>query len=69
MMERATYDVPTAARRLGVDVRTAYEQIQATGELAGVPAIRAGRRVLIPSVPLDRLLAGERIEAGRDGHE
>ena len=49
----ATLTVPQAARLLGVGRNLAYETAARDGEIAGVPVIRVGRRLLIP---LARLL-------------
>jgi len=49
----ATLTVPQAARLLGVGRNLAYEIAARDGEIAGVPVIRVGRRLLIP---LARLL-------------
>ena len=49
----ATLTVPEAARLLGIGRNLAYEIAARDGEIAGVPAIRVGRRLLIP---LARLL-------------
>ncbi|MEA2009111.1 MAG: helix-turn-helix domain-containing protein [Actinomycetota bacterium] len=49
----ATLTVPEAARLLGVGRNLAYEIVARDGEIAGVPVIRVGRRLLIP---LARLL-------------
>jgi excisionase family DNA binding protein len=49
----ATLTVPEAARLLGVGRNLAYEIAARDGEIAGVPVIRVGRRLLIP---LARLL-------------
>ncbi len=44
----ATFTVPEAAKLLGVGRNLAYEIVARDGELAGVPVIRVGRRLLIP---------------------
>ena len=49
----ATLTVPEAARLLGIGRNLAYEIASRDGEIAGVPVIRVGRRLLIP---LARLL-------------
>jgi hypothetical protein len=49
----ATLTVPEAARLLGIGRNLAYEIAARDGEIAGVPVIRVGRRLLIP---LARLL-------------
>ena len=50
--ERLTLTVPEVAARLGLSRNGAYEAV-ATGQ---IPAIRIGRRVLVPRAALDRLL-------------
>jgi hypothetical protein len=49
----ATLTVPEAARLLGIGRNLAYDIASRDGEIAGVPVIRVGRRLLIP---LARLL-------------
>ena len=49
----ATLTVPEAAQLLGIGRNLAYEIVGRDGEIAGVPVIRVGRRLLIP---LARLL-------------
>jgi excisionase family DNA binding protein len=56
--DRLTISVPEAARLLGIARMTAYAAVR-DGTL---PALRIGRRLVIPRVALDRLLA----RAGRD---
>jgi excisionase family DNA binding protein len=51
---RRTYSVTEAARLLGISRTKAYECIR-TGEL---PALRFGRRIVVPAARLDRLLDG-----------
>jgi excisionase family DNA binding protein len=50
--------VPQAAKLLGVGVRT-YYQAASRGE---VPAIRIGRRLVVPGAQLTRLLEGEALD-------
>jgi len=50
--QRATYTVEEAARLLGIGRNQAYEAAK-RGE---IPAIRAGKRVLVPKAPFHRLL-------------
>lgn len=57
---RGTVDVPTAAAKIGVHKLTLYKQIR-EGEVP-FPVIRVGRRLLIPTAALDRLLAGEVVQ-------
>ncbi len=53
---RGTETVSVAAVRLGVDRLTAYKSIR-EGTFP-VPVIRVGRRILVPTAALDRLLEG-----------
>jgi excisionase family DNA binding protein len=48
-----TLSVPEAARLLGIGRNTAYEAIR-RGE---IPALRIGRRLLVPRAALGRLLS------------
>lgn len=52
---RSTMTVEEAAKALGISRATAYEAVS-RGE---IPAIRIGRRILIPKVALEKLLGGE----------
>lgn len=61
-MEPRTYSIPQFARLLGVSRGFAYEQA-ATGEIAGVPVLKVGNRLLVPRVKADAVLAGETGEA------
>lgn len=60
-VSRETLNVPEAAAKLGVSRRAAVAEISATNQLAGIPVIRVGRRVLVPRAPLDRLLDGQQV--------
>ena len=51
--DRLTLTVEEAAATLGISRASAYEGVR-RGE---IPAIRIGRRVLVPRVALDRLLS------------
>ena len=51
-IERLTIPVPEAARRLGIGRNAAYDAIR-RGEL---PAIKVGRRILVPLAALYRKL-------------
>ncbi len=53
--EGLTWTVPEVAKLLGISRGLAYELVR-QGKL---PALRFGRRLLIPRVALMRLLAGE----------
>jgi excisionase family DNA binding protein len=53
-MASGTLTISQAAALLGVGRNLAYEVVARDGELAGVPVIRVGRRLLIPHA---RLLA------------
>jgi excisionase family DNA binding protein len=54
-----TTTVTAAAKRLRIGRNQAYKAV-ANGQL---PAIKIGRRLLIPTAALDRLLNGESAEA------
>ncbi len=58
-LNRETASITEVADRLGIARSTAYE-LAASGRLP-VPVIRLGRRMVVPRVALDRLLAGERL--------
>ena len=51
--KRQTYTVDEAAELLGIGRNGAYEGVK-SGE---IPSIRIGKRILVPKVALDRLLA------------
>ena len=51
-LERKTYTVDEAAKLLGIGRSAAYE----AAERGSIPAVRIGRRILIPRAALDRLL-------------
>ncbi len=53
--DRLTFTVPQVARLLGIGRGLAYELVR-QGKL---PALRFGRRLLIPRVALMRLLSGD----------
>ena len=57
--QRLTMTVEEAATALGISRATAYDAVS-RGE---IPAIRIGRRILIPKVALEKLLDGD----GRGG--
>lgn len=59
----ATLTIPEAAKLLGVGRNLAYEIATRDGELAGVPVIRVGRRLLIPHARLRAVLG---LNNGRD---
>lgn len=53
-VERGTYTVPQAGKRLGIGRNAAYEAAR-TGQ---IPTIRIGRRIVVPIVALERMLKG-----------
>lgn len=55
-MERSTMTVEEAARVLGISRSSAYECVR-RGELR---AVRLGRRLVVPRLAVDQLLAGDR---------
>jgi excisionase family DNA binding protein len=61
-MEQLTLTVEEAARALGINRNSAYEAAR-NGEL---PAIRIGRRLLVPKVAFQRLLEGARQKPAGD---
>ncbi len=58
-MEKRTYSIPEVAKVLGIGRTAAYEAAR-TGE---IPTIRIGKRILVPDVALERLLAGNELQA------
>jgi excisionase family DNA binding protein len=54
MIDRATLSVDEAAERLGISRNHCYEAVRQ----GTIPAIRIGRRLLIPKAALERKLAG-----------
>jgi len=56
-VERATIDAPDAFKVLGLSRNTGYSLI-ARGEFP-CQVIKAGKRLLIPKIALERLLQGE----------
>ncbi len=62
----ATTTIPEAAAMLGVSRNTAHALAAREGELAGVPVIRVGRRLLLPTAPLRDALG---LEMERSGDE
>jgi excisionase family DNA binding protein len=54
--ERETLTVEEAAVKLGIGRNSAYEGVR-SGE---IPSVRIGKRIVVPSRALERLLAGER---------
>lgn len=61
-MEQLTLTVEEAARALGINRNSAYEAVR-NGDL---PAIRIGRRLLIPKAAFDKLLASAGRKPGTD---
>jgi len=62
----ATLTIPEAAALLGIGRSLAYEIATREGELAGVPVIRVGRRLLVPHA---RLLAVLGLYEDLAGHQ
>jgi excisionase family DNA binding protein len=52
--ERLTFTVEEVAKRLGISRNFAYDAVN-RGE---IPAVRIGRRLLVPKAALEKLLAG-----------
>jgi excisionase family DNA binding protein len=52
--DRKTYDIAEAGRLLGIGRNQAYE----AAKRGDIPSLRIGKRLLVPKLALDRLLAG-----------
>ncbi len=52
---KATLTIEEAAELLGISRNSAYDAAR-SGELAGVPVLRVGRRLIVPAAPLLALL-------------
>ena len=63
MAERRTVNVEEAGQLLGISRALAYEAAR-RGEL---PAIRVGRRLLVPLAAVQRLLGEHRADERKDG--
>lgn len=59
-----TSSIDAAAVRLGISRTLAYSEAK-RGTLAGIPVLRIGRRMVIPTAALDRLLGHESEAADR----
>jgi excisionase family DNA binding protein len=53
--ERRTMTVPEVADLLGISRNSAYDAVKA----GQIPAVKIGKRLLVPKVALDRMLRGE----------
>ena len=51
-VERATYTVPQAGKKLGIGKNAAYEAAR-TGQ---IPTIRIGRRIVVPIAAFEKML-------------
>jgi excisionase family DNA binding protein len=58
MKPRNTLTIEQAAEVLGISRTLAYEAARG-GSLGGVPALKVGRRLLVPRAALEWVLAGE----------
>jgi excisionase family DNA binding protein len=63
--ERATLTIEETARKLGISRNLAYSEARA----GGIPAVRLGRRWVVPRARLERELLGEHAEQSRGGPE
>jgi len=52
-MQKQTFSIPEAAEVLGIGRSAAYEAAR-TGQ---IPVIRIGKRILVPAVALENMLA------------
>jgi hypothetical protein len=59
--KRLTYNIEEAGDKLGLGRNASYEAAR-TGQIAGVPVIRVGKRMLVPRVAFDRLLETGRVD-------
>lgn len=48
----ATLTIPEACALLGLSKNSGYQAARRDGELAGVPVLRVGCRLLVPKAPL-----------------
>jgi hypothetical protein len=64
----ATLTIPEAAALLGIGRSLAYEIATRDGELAGVPVIRVGRRLLVPHARLLAVLGLDEDLVGRQAN-
>ena len=53
--ERKTYNIEEVGRLLGIGRNQAYEAAR-SGQ---IPTIKIGKRLLVPKVAIERMLAGE----------
>jgi excisionase family DNA binding protein len=49
---RSVYTVAEAGRKLGLSKNASYEAVR-NGQ---IPSIRIGKRILVPKIPLDKML-------------
>ena len=61
----ATLTITQAAELLGISRNSAYEAAR-SGRLAGVPILRVGRRLLVPTASLHAVLG---LEPNKDSEE
>lgn len=65
----ATLTVPEAAKLLGIGRNLAYQIAADHGELAGVPIIRVGRRMVVPRALLHAALGLDKGLPNQPGQE
>jgi excisionase family DNA binding protein len=53
--QRATYTIAEAAKKLGIGKNSAYE----AAKRGDIPVVKVGKRLLVPSVAFDQMLAGK----------
>jgi hypothetical protein len=66
MVDKKTYGIAEFAALLGLSRSLGYAEA-AKGELAGIPVIRVGKRMVVSRVAADRVLAG--VRAGDVEHD
>ena len=55
LVRRLTYSVEELAEMLGIGRNQAYSAAK-TGQIAGIPALKVGRRIVFAKIAVDRLL-------------
>ena len=55
----ATLTIPEVAEMMGISRNLAYSVASREGEIAGVPVLSVGRRLVVPTVPIRRALGLE----------
>ncbi len=56
-----TMTIEEVAAELGISRGTAYEEAR-SGNIAGIPVLRIGRRLIVPKSAVDRVLEGIEVQ-------